>query len=341
VKKKLLILCVDRDDDVGRKTKYKGPVIGREKNLRVASDLALADPEDSDANTIFYSVKLYDQLKKEKNVEVATITGHEDVGVKSDEILAEQLEKVIKKTKIKDVLLVTDGAEDEKIIPILQGKANIVSTKRVIVKQSEKLEGAYYMLHDFIEDPKMSKIFLGVPALGFLLYALFGSAGWRIILGLIGIYLIIKGFKLESPINNLIKEMQTSLTNKRASFFFYIVAIIIAVIGFKSGYDFIQVSAVSDILEVSAAFLKGSIYILFLSSLSIIVGRIISITPKEKKELFKYVTLVALSFSLSLIVSEASSTILMPELGIYRLFAFIVFGFFIVLFSILIERKVK
>ncbi|MCD6477632.1 MAG: DUF373 family protein [Candidatus Aenigmarchaeota archaeon] len=340
MKKKLLILCVDRDDDVGRKTKYKGPIIGRDKNLKVATALALSDPEDSDANTMFYGVKLYDQLKKEKDVEVVTITGYKDVGIKSDEILGEQLEKVIKKTKRKDIVLVTDGAEDEKIIPIIQGKGNIVSTQRVVVKQSENLEGAYYMIHDFIEDPKMAKIFLGVPALALLLYALFGSTGWRIILGILGIYLIIKGFKLEEPINNLMMSIKTSLTSGKTSFFFYAVGSIVVLVGLKGGYDLIQMVAATDILEIIAAFLKGSIYIMFLASIIIILGRMISIQSKGK-DIFRHITLMALSFSLSLVIYEASSLILMPEIGIYRLFVSIVFGFFIVLASVLIERNVK
>ena len=93
-------------------------------------------------------------------------------------------------------------------------------------------------------------------------------------------------------------------------------------------------------MEIIAAFLKGSIYIMFLASIIIILGRMISIQSKGK-DIFRHITLMALSFSLSLVIYEASSLILMPEIGIYRLFVSIVFGFFIVLASVLIERNVK
>src|SRR3989442_104102 len=43
---KTLVLCVDRDDDVGTKTPVKGPLIGRDENLVAATKLGLADPED-------------------------------------------------------------------------------------------------------------------------------------------------------------------------------------------------------------------------------------------------------------------------------------------------------
>lgn len=337
-KEKILILCIDRDNDVGQKTKHRGPIIGRDKNLKVATDLALADPTDSDANTIFEAVKIYDSLKKEKNPEVATLTGDKDVGIKSDEIISKQLDKVLKKTNTKRAVLVTDGTEDEHLVPILHGKADIVSIKRVVMKQSERLEGMYYMFHDFIEDPKMAKIFLGVPALALLLYAFFGATGWRIILGLIGIYLLIKGFKLEEPVQRIIEEMKVSLTKKKTSFFFYIVAILVLFVGIKSGYDFIYSIAATGPLEQIPAFIKGSVYIFFLSSLIAVVGKIISV--EERKQVFKYLTFISLSFSLSFVASETSSVVLAPELGMYRLFVSIIFGFFIVLVSILVERRV-
>jgi len=337
-KGKILVLCIDRDDDVGQKTGLKGPIIGRKENLDAATKLALADPTDSDSNTIFEAIRTYDELKKEKGAEVTTITGDSRGGIKSDEKISEQLEKVIKKTGIKDVVLVTDGLDDEHIIPVIQNKVNIVSINRVVMKQSERLEGMYYMVHDFIENPKMSKVVLGVPALALILYALFGSTGWRAILGFLGLYLLVKGFKLEDIIFKFLNDMRTTITKRRVSFFFYIVSLVVTLIGIKIGYDFTYTTAARDILELSASFLKGSVYILFLSYLIAIVGKIISLEPKTK-EVFKYITLVALGFAITLVASEASSVILMPEIGMSGLFAFIVFGFFIVMTAILFERK--
>ena len=61
---RLLILAVDIDNDLYRKTKIGGPLIGRVQNLNGATQLALADPEDTDANTMFQAVKIYDELKE-------------------------------------------------------------------------------------------------------------------------------------------------------------------------------------------------------------------------------------------------------------------------------------
>ncbi|MEM2700651.1 MAG: DUF373 family protein, partial [Nitrososphaerota archaeon] len=59
-----LILVVDEDDDIGRKTGWKTPILGRDKNFLAAKDLLLSDPEEADANAMFAAVKLYDELSK-------------------------------------------------------------------------------------------------------------------------------------------------------------------------------------------------------------------------------------------------------------------------------------
>ena len=53
---KLLVICVDRDDDVGKKAGIATPVVGRDSCINAAQRLALEDPEDADSNSIFYAV---------------------------------------------------------------------------------------------------------------------------------------------------------------------------------------------------------------------------------------------------------------------------------------------
>ena len=68
---KTLILCVDRDDDLGKKAGVESPLIGRRRTLDAAVALGLADPEDSDTNALLAAVHLHDQ-------ELARIAGSGD-----------------------------------------------------------------------------------------------------------------------------------------------------------------------------------------------------------------------------------------------------------------------
>src|SRR5437660_1475214 len=73
---KILVLCVDRDDDIGVKTGIKTPLIGREANLNAATKLGLADPEDSDVNALLSAISTYDGLVRDGQLaEIATIVG--------------------------------------------------------------------------------------------------------------------------------------------------------------------------------------------------------------------------------------------------------------------------
>jgi hypothetical protein len=53
---------------------------------------------------------------------------------------------VVKETQATQCILVSDGAEDEFVIPIIQSKIPVTSIRRVIVNQMPNLEGTYYIL---------------------------------------------------------------------------------------------------------------------------------------------------------------------------------------------------
>ncbi len=211
-----LILAIDRDDDFGRKAGVEGPVIGRDACVDAALKLSLADPEDSDANVVYAAVKLYDELKESgefDDLEVALITGHPKVGVKSDMELARQLEEVLERFPADGVITVTDGAEDEQIFPIITSKVPIISSHRVVVKQSEGIETTYYIIYrymkEILSDPEVAKVVLGIPGMILLFYGIAKLIGvWYpesvkiisatitgAILLIIGGYFFTKGFR--------------------------------------------------------------------------------------------------------------------------------------------------
>ena len=89
---RVLILSVDRDDDLGKKAGVKGPVVGRRDVLTAALKLGIADPEESDTNAILGALNHYDAMRAELDgkgeVEIALLTGEERVGVRSDRVIA-------------------------------------------------------------------------------------------------------------------------------------------------------------------------------------------------------------------------------------------------------------
>jgi len=214
-KEKILVLCVDRDNDIGVKSGIETPLIGRKKNIETASKLALEDPEEADANAIFGAVKTLDALVKEsknEEYEIATITGSELGGIKADRNLSSQLEVVLNGFPAKSIVLVTDGFADEEVIPIIQSHAPIMSVRRIVVRHSESIEESYALfaryLKKLVEDPHYSRIALGIP--GILLISLtflwmFNCllyAGY-VFLFVVGSALLIKGFGIDRKITSI------------------------------------------------------------------------------------------------------------------------------------------
>ena len=130
---KLLVICIDRDDDLGRKTGIPTPVVGRDACIEAAQRLALEDPEDADSNSIFFAVKTYEDLvSKGYKAQVITVTGVENRGVQADEKVASQIKSVLKKFSANGAVIVSDGEDDEMVIPVVQNVIPVMKEKKQI-----------------------------------------------------------------------------------------------------------------------------------------------------------------------------------------------------------------
>ena len=167
---KLVVICVDRDDDVGEKTGISTPVIGRDACIEAAQRLALEDPEDADSNSIFAAIKTYEDLiSKGYQVEVATITGVKNRGVQADEKILREAKIILEKFDANGAVIVSDGEDDESVIPVIQNVLPVVSVQRVVMKVSRSVEYSYAVFGKYLKmiayDTKYSKFFLGVPGI--------------------------------------------------------------------------------------------------------------------------------------------------------------------------------
>ena len=93
---KVIIICIDRDDDIGIKGGMETPIIGKESCVNAGTRLAIEDPEDSDSNAIFGAVKSYEEFKmKGYDVEIALVAGKFNRGIDGDVKIAQEIDKVL------------------------------------------------------------------------------------------------------------------------------------------------------------------------------------------------------------------------------------------------------
>lgn len=244
-----LVLCVDRDDDLGVKADVKAPVVGREATVDAAMKLSLADPEEADANAIFATVKKFDELAgKGTKCEVAIVCGDSKGGFDADKKVGEEVKDVLGQTKATGIVFVSDGADDEQVMPILQSLKPIVSVHRVTVKHSQTVEETYLVLGRYLRmlifDPRYSKWTLGVPGVIFLL------AGILILLSrvfeaelatllILGATFFVKGFGVDKAVAELVHRGPTGYIR----LFSAVTSALVLIVGIFTGYGYMQENA--------------------------------------------------------------------------------------------------
>jgi putative membrane protein len=211
-KSKMLIICVDRDNDVGLKTGISTPVVGKEACLDAATKLALADPEEADANTIFAAVKEYDELQsKGQECEVVAVGGLFERGVLGDKKIRGEVARILKEYPASEAVIVSDGVEGEELTPVISTLVPVVSIKKVVIKHSKSVEESYQVLGRYLRmivfDPRYAKYYLGLPGLILIgvaiAYLINPSDGPLIVVALIGIIFAIRGFNVDKEIESV------------------------------------------------------------------------------------------------------------------------------------------
>ncbi len=309
MKMKTLVLCIDRDNDFGRKAGINSPIVGREKNLKAAEKLALVDPEDTDVNCLFSAIATYDKLE---NAEIATICGDINVGIASDEVISKQLDDVLNEIKPDRVIVVTDGAEDEYIIPLIESRIKIDAVKRVVVKQSQTLEGTYYLISRLLKDEKLQRRFMLPIAIVLLIWgfaALLGSMalGLSSIFIVLGIYLLVRILHIEGWIIKAGKEMVVGLRKGRMTIFSSILSGFIIILAVVSAVNRLENLTPS---EYVIQFINDVLWWFIIAVLLIALGRFIDVYFKERKVLWSYPIIPFSLVAFGLILS-ASFTILL------------------------------
>ncbi|MFH2106885.1 MAG: DUF373 family protein [Candidatus Micrarchaeota archaeon] len=306
----LLVLCIDRDNDLFEKASISGPVFGRANNITAATKLSLADPEDPDSNTIFYAVKLFDKLKKDGiDAEVITLTGDKSLGYVADRAISFQLDKIIRETHASSCILVSDGASDEEILPIIKSRIKVDSTKVVFIKQAKELEKTYFVLLEKLKDPHYAKILLGIPALLLLIFGLsrmFGL-GLDIIALTISLLLFLRLLGVDTFFFNLAKEFRFSV--EKSSWVSYVSAIALFItalmICYQSFFDGMRSGFNQE--KLIAYVIRNTSLLLLFSFLLILVGKSIDAISEKRKFIVTKYSMYGVALILAFLVLKVGS----------------------------------
>ncbi len=357
--KRILILCVDRDGDLGTKAGIKTPVMGRAANLDAAVALALHDPEEPDANAMFEAVSLYDRLLNEQQpdevFEIATICGSELGGVGADRKLVAELNQLLETFSAKEIILVTDGYTDEAVLPLIESRVPVSSVRRIVIKHSESIEETAALFSRYmkmlIENPRYSRIALGIPGLLFLIWGMltyFKVDAYYLmsIVVVFGIILLIKGFGVDRSVKDFykwIKEYSPPPLPVQIANYATIAGILCVAVSVYSGYTFAlnnmtfipsdTAGWISILPALSGNFIKGALDLIIVGICAALVGRSIRWYFERDARMLRNVALIVSVAWSRMIFSGAADVLASPEKGYGNLVVFIVIGILIAIAS--------
>jgi putative membrane protein len=374
--KRILILCVDRDGDLGTKAGIKTPLVGRTANLDAAVSLALKDPEEPDANAMFEAVSLYDRLQKEKKpgevFEIATICGSELGGVGADRKIVDELNAVLGSFSANEVILVTDGYTDEAVLPLVESRVPVSSVRRIVIKHSESIEETAQLFSKYlrmlVENPKYSRIALGIPGVLFVLWVICWAFQvtnyyYIAILVVLGAAFLIKGFgvdRLAKDFYKWAKEYQPPALPVQIGNYATIAGILCVAISVYSGY--INMTAYINALgrvgplpvdagswvgilpALSGYYIKGAIDLIVVGLATILFGRAIRLYFNHDARVLRNAALIVSIVWCRWIFDGAADVLITPGGYTGLIFSIIVgilIGIASVLVILIIHRSAK
>ena len=336
---RLLVICIDRDNDVGEKAGIVTPVIGRDACIEAAQRLALEDPEDADSNSIFAAIKTYEDLiSKGYKVEVVTVAGVKNKGVHADEKILAETRKVLEKFSANGAVIVSDGEDDESVIPVIQNVLPVVSVQRVVMKVSRSVEYSYAVFGKYLKmiayDPRYSKFFLGVPGILLLIGGIatvFEITGeiFAVLVSILGGAFLIRAFDIDRAWSSWSKPTPMGFIRM----FTMVAGVLLILSSVPAGISTVDVELIEADTElitkitdkmIIGQFVAGAIPILWIGIGAIFAGTLLSNwigeIPRQISDILRIIVLIALyptvaQFTNIMIYDESSFTLIPPLLG--------------------------
>ncbi len=364
---RILVLCVDRDNDLGMKAGIKAPILGRKENIKAAATLALRDPEEPDANAMFEAVRIYDNLKKEakeqeEEYEVATIAGSDLGGVGADRQLVAELTEVLSGFPATDVILVTDGYTDEAVLPLIESRVPVTSVRRIVMRHSKSIEETAALFTRYLKiltaNPRYSRILLGLPGILLIILGVLWVLHWLEYAGIaflivFGAFLFVRGFRLDKATLNFykwVREYSPPPYTVQIAGFSAVAGVLLFLVG---GY--LGGTAVADALStidssqwfaslprLTGEFLSRSILLIVIGICVILSGRAIRWFFERDLRLWRTIVIVVVFAWSYTMFYEASQILIDPQFPLAGLIVAIIIGIPLIVaavFTVFILRR--
>ena len=277
-------------------------------------------------------------ISKGYQAEVITVAGVKSRGVQADEKILEEIKKVLEKFSANGAVIVSDGEDDESVVPVIQNVLPVISVQRVVMKVSRSVEYSYAVFGKYLKmiayDTKYSKFFLGVPGILLLIGGIATVVGYTaeitaVLISILGGAFLIRAFDIDRAWSNWAKPTPMGFIR----IFTMVTGILLMLSSVPAGINSVDeklLESETEILSVFSnkviigQFVSGVLPILWIGLGAIFAGILLSNwiggIPRQISDILRIVVLVALyptvfQFTNIMINDESSFTLIPPLLG--------------------------
>jgi putative membrane protein len=265
------------------------------------------------------------------------VAGIKERGVQADEKILMEIKKILEVFSANGAVIVSDGEDDESVIPVIQNVLPVVSVQRVVMKVSRSVEYSYAVFGKYLKmlayDSKYSKFFLGVPGILLLIggvATIFGYTAeiFAVLVSILGAAFLIRAFDIDRAWANLTKPTPMGFIR----IFTMVAGILLILSSVPAGINSVDQKVVekdSDLLTIFTdkiiigQFVTGALPILWMGLGAIFAGILLSNwiggVPRQISDVLRIVVLGALypitsQFIIIMMNDDVDSTTLVPPL---------------------------
>ena len=233
-------------------------------------------------------------------------------------------------------VIVSDGEDDESVIPVIQNILPVISVQRVVMKVSRSVEYSYAVFGKYLKmlayDSKYSKFFLGVPGILLLIggvATIFGYTAeiFAVLVSILGGAFLIRAFDVDRAWSNLTKPTPMGFIR----IFTMVAGILLILSSIPAGISSVHTNILSGDAEwvaiitdrvIIGEFVSGALPILWIGLGSIFAGILLSNwiggVPRQITDILRIIVLGALYPTVSqftkIAINEESAFTLIPPL---------------------------
>jgi putative membrane protein len=233
--------------------------------------------------------------------------------------------------------LVTDGYTDEAVLPLVESRVPVSSVRRIVVKHSESIEETAALFSKYfrllVDNPKYSRIALGLPGLLFFILGVLAIFGWVnyyliAIVIILGGFMLIKGFGVDRGAKNLYKwakEYSPPPLPVQISNYAIVAGILcIAVSVYLGGNSAVSnvtppptdlAGWISALNQVAAFFIKGFMDLMVVGISIVLSGRSVRLYFERDARLLRNIALVVSVAWFRWILDATANLLIKPGVG--------------------------